>query len=130
MIEKKSSKNPIKLTDIPVNKYREARPKSTKLKHNDIKINGILNSMKLSLQKNPYNLRYSIEKTKYNKNDNKLTKILLSNDYNNSLKYHKIKMQENECKILLSEDKKKTKKYRRKNKSTKKNNGRKKETNK
>ena len=65
--------------------------------------------MKLSLQKNPYNLRYSIEKTKYNKNDNKLTKILLSNDYNNSLKYHKIKMQENECKILLSEDKKKLK---------------------
>ena len=109
MIEKKASKNPIKLTDIPINKYRESRPKSTKPKHNEIKINSILSSMKLSLQKNPYNLRYSIEKTKYNKNDNKLAKILLSNDSNNSLKYHKIKMKEHECKTLLLEDKKKLK---------------------
>lgn len=109
MIEKKASKNPIKLTDIPINKYRESRPKSTKPKHNEIKINSILSSMKLSLQKNPYNLGYSIEKTKYNKNDNKLAKILLSNDSNNSLKYHKIKMKEHECKTLLLEDKKKLK---------------------
>ena len=88
---------------------KESRPKSSKSKFDEKNIKNIFNSLQFN-NKNPiYKLRYSLEKQKYNKNETKLAKILLSNDSKFSIKFHKEKMKENETNQLLLDDKNKLK---------------------
>ena len=121
MSENQVNKSPIKITDVQHNKFKEARPRSTKLKYNENKIKNILNSIKVSSNnKNPYNLRYSLDKTKLSKDESRLAKVLLSSDTKLSLKFHKVKAQENESNKLLLEDKIKLKNIEEKIKQQKK----------
>ena len=121
MSEDHLNKSPLKIMDIPPNKFKEARPRSTKLKYNENKIKNILNSIKVSShQKNPYNLRYSLDKAKLSKEETRLAKVLLSSDTKYALKYHKAKVQENESNKILLEDKIKLKNIEEKIKQQKK----------
>ena len=103
--------------------HREGRPKSSKSNINERKMKSLINSIKSSIHNPAYNLRYSLDKQKLNKNEAKLAKILLFKDSNNSIKFqhiHKNKIKENELNNILSEDKIKLKKLEDKIKEQKK----------
>ena len=87
MSDNQANKIFLRKVDNPILNHREPRPNSTKNKFNPNKINILINSLKVPY--NIHNLRYSLDKGKFNKNETKLAKILLSNDTKFSLKIHK-----------------------------------------
>lgn len=83
---------------------KNLRPKSSKQKYNIKKLNDILNSIKGIYTNN--HSRYSIDKTKFDKNQEKLAKIILSNGNKLSLKFHNFqKVSENNLKIQTMKEK-------------------------